>query len=107
MKQLSFDGLPQSRKKEIKNQREKWYRAFQKWSDDNHENNPTSPMGKCGYMIICDYCDTVDHRPCCRAVREYAKENKIQIDYTNFDFDIFMSEGVQSTLSKTEMVEKE
>lgn len=66
--------------------KEKWQRAFQAYSDKMSQDG-TTPSGKCGYMEFCDYCtDNSYGRPCVRAFGEWARANKITVDYDDYDF---------------------
>lgn len=63
-----------------------WENAFQRWSDKVAQDD-TTPLGKCGYGSICDYCsDNHIGRPCVRAINEKARVENLRIDYDNRDF---------------------
>ena len=64
-----------------------WENAFQRWSNEASQEG-TSPDGCCGYGGICDYCkDNHIGRPCVRALNAKAREKRIEIDYTDRDFE--------------------
>ena len=47
-------------------QKRNWENAFQRWS--NKEFEQTNSYGKCGYGIMCDYCENNSYgHPCVRA----------------------------------------
>lgn len=72
---------------EYAKRKKKWEDAFQKWSNKQF-NDAYSPLGKCGYGSICDYCEDNSYgRPCVRALNAMCREKRIQIDYTNYDFE--------------------
>ena len=48
----------------------------------------TSPLGCCGYGEICDYCTDNDKgRPCVRALNAMCREKRIEIDYSDMNFE--------------------
>lgn len=66
-------------------QKRNWENAFQRWSDKEFEQ-PDS-YGKCGYGIMCDYCEDNSHgRPCVRALNQMCREKHIEIDYSKREF---------------------
>ena len=71
--------------------RETWNRHFQKWSDEKSKDE-TTPYGKCGYGVICDWCkDNSYGRPCVRALNTMLKEKRFGFDYETEDFEsVFM-----------------
>ena len=70
-----------------KKMKRNWENAFQRWSNKASQDG-TSPDGCCGYGGICDYCTDNDKgRPCVRALNAKAREKRIEIDYTNRDFE--------------------
>lgn len=72
--------------KALRRKKEKWQKAFQAYSDKMSQDGTTA-SGKCGYMDFCDYCtDNSYGRPCVRAFGKWARANKIQVDYDDFDF---------------------
>lgn len=76
--QLEFFKIEPSAEKKLKR---KWENAFQKWSDREAQDR-TTPLGKCGYGLICDYCAEVDeYRPCVRALNSMLREKGGKIDY--------------------------
>lgn len=87
-KQMSLLGdIPKDEQAKTKRRiKEKWQRAFQAYSDKMAQVSTTA-SGKCGYMNFCDYCEDNSYgRPCVRAFGEWACENNIEVDYTDFDF---------------------
>lgn len=84
--QLEFFKIEPSAEKKLKR---KWENAFQKWSN-REAQNPTTPLGKCGYGLICDYCTEVDNdRPCARALNETLRMIGGKIDYSKIDEEYF------------------
>ena len=81
MKQLTMQGLPPRKSNEEKNKRLRWQNGFQRWSDRQSKDEST-PLGKCGYSDICDYCFDNGHgKPCVRALNSMCKDKNIKIDY--------------------------
>lgn len=67
----------------------KWENAFQKWSD-NHgiECNNSLDYGCCGYGSMCDWCEDNSYgRPCVRALNAMCREKRMQIDYSDYNFE--------------------
>lgn len=65
-----------------------WENRFQKWSNDKHINDDSSPYGKCGHGSMCDYCtDNAYGRPCVRALNEMCREKGIYLNYDLMDFE--------------------
>lgn len=61
--------------------RKKWYEAFQNKMNDLALDEMT-PLGKCGNMDFCDWCkDSGKGDPCVKALREFAKEKNITINF--------------------------
>lgn len=83
--QLIFENLPpKERKPNLKRQ---WENGFQRWSDENSQDGLT-PLGKCGYSTICDFCkDNAYGRPCVRALNAMCKDRKISIDYAKRNYE--------------------
>ena len=82
----TYSDIPKVRKSVDKEKRN-WENAFQRWSDKACQDG-TSPLGCCGYSVICDYCkDNSDGRPCVRALNEYCKVRHKSIDYSKKDFE--------------------
>ena len=78
---------PPKCRKPIGKERRAWENAFQRWSDQKSQDG-TSPLGCCGYGQICDYCTDNDKgRPCVRALNAMCREKRIEIDYSNRDFE--------------------
>ena len=65
----------------------KWENDFQKWSNEMSQDG-TSPLGCCGWGKICNYC-TDNHigRPCVRALNAMCREKRIEIDYSDRNFE--------------------
>lgn len=80
MEQLAmFERLPKNN--EEKNKRLRWQNGFQRWSNRQSKDG-TTPLGKCGYSGICDYCtDNCYGKPCVRALNAMCRERNIKIDY--------------------------
>lgn len=80
MEQLAmFERLPKNN--EEKNKRLRWQNGFQRWSNRQSKDG-TTPLGKCGYSDICDYCtDNCYGKPCVRALNAMCRERNIKIDY--------------------------
>ena len=65
----------------------KWENAFQKWSDEQAQNEMTS-LGICGYGDICEWCEDNSYgRPCVRALNAMCREKKLKIDYSDRSFE--------------------
>ena len=72
-----------AQKDDYKKRKRKWENGFQKWSDEQ-VNNDCSPLGKCGYGAICDYCEDNSYgRPCVRALNAMLRDTGGHIDYKN------------------------
>lgn len=81
-----YTEIPKTRKPPDKAKRA-WENAFQRWSNEVGQDG-TSPLGCCGYGGICDYCeDNHIGRPCVRALNAKAREKRIEIDYSDMDFE--------------------
>ena len=64
-----------------------WENAFQRWSNEISQDGST-PLGKCGFGTICDYCKDNDKgRPCVRALNAWSRDKGIEIDFSNKDFE--------------------
>lgn len=58
-----------------------WENRFQRWSNKQLHDGAT-PLGKCGYSVICEYCENNGYgRPCVRALNECLRANNKHIDY--------------------------
>lgn len=80
---LESDNL----KKKKQAARRKWENAFQKWSD-KHGLDGGDALGCCGWGSMCDWCtDNSYGRPCVRALNAMRREKKMQVDYSDFDFE--------------------
>lgn len=67
--------------------RAKWYKSFQKRSDELAADR-TTDKGKCGGMAFCDFCpDCGEDNACVKAFRDYVKENNIVIDFDDMNMD--------------------
>lgn len=67
-------------------QKRNWENAFQRWS--NKEFERTNSYGKCGFGIMCDYCeDNLHGRPCVRALNQMCRTKHIKIDYSKQNFE--------------------
>lgn len=85
--QMLFDieGIPMPDEKA--KQKRKWENAFQKWSDEQWNDDYTS-VGKCGYGSMCDYCEDNSYgRPCVRALNAMLRETGESIDYESMSFE--------------------
>ena len=78
---------PTKKRKPQDKERRAWENAFQRWSDKASQDG-TSPLGCCGYGQICDYCTANDKgRPCVRALNAMCREKRIEIDYSDRNFE--------------------
>ena len=85
MYQLVFFRIDTQRNNTDK-QKRNWENAFQRWS--NKEFEQTNSYGKCGYGIMCDYCENNSYgRPCVRALNQMCREKRIKIDYSKREFE--------------------
>ena len=58
---------PPTPKPKTDKQKRNWENRFQRWSNKMADDG-TTPEGKCGYGLMCDYCsDNNIGRPCVRA----------------------------------------
>lgn len=79
--QMTMFNIPSKSKQN--NIKRRWENGFQKWSD-GQVNNDYSPLGKCGYGAICDYCEDNSYgRPCVRALNAMLRDTGGHIDYRN------------------------
>lgn len=79
-------------KQEQNKARQRWLRAFQKYcdSDEIFEESSMNGINACGYGIQCDCCKGSEKKlACAMAMDEYAKEQKIKIDYSNITKEYF------------------
>jgi hypothetical protein len=54
---------------------------FQAWCDKMLQLSSV-PEGKCGWGMVCDWCEGADlGRPCIKALNNMLKEKLLQIDY--------------------------
>lgn len=78
---------PTKKRKPQDKERMAWENAFQRWSDKLSQDGNTH-LGKCGYGEMCDYCtDNSKGRPCVRALNAMCREKRIEIDYTDRNFE--------------------
>lgn len=76
-------GKGKSQKREKIN----WENAFQRWCNAQFEYQTVS-YGKCGYGIMCDWCqNNVLGNACVRALNQMCREKDIQIDYSKRNFE--------------------
>lgn len=86
-----------SKRNNTDKQKRNWENAFQRWS--NKEFWRTNSYGKCGYGIMCDYCEDNSYgHPCVRALNQMCREKRIKIDYSKREFEdvwngIFVNES--------------
>ena len=72
--QLTLFPMEEKPKKKLNRDKLNWENAFQKWSDEKFQDGST-PIGCCGYGVICDYCTGNDYgRPCVRALNRMCRE---------------------------------
>ena len=77
----------ESLKKKKQAVKRKWENAFQKWSNEQFFDDLES-YGACGYGSMCDWCtDNSYGRPCVRALNAMCREKRLEIDYTDYDFE--------------------
>ena len=82
----------------IDKQKRNWENAFQKWSNKEWTDS-SDAYGKCGYGIMCDYCEDNSYgHPCVRALNQMCREKRIKIDYSKREFEdiwngIFVNES--------------
>ena len=86
--QLSILDKQREKFKHDKEKRKRaWENGFQKWSDGQVDND-CSPLGKCGYGAICDYCEDNSYgRPCVRALDKMLRETGEHIDYDRMTYE--------------------
>ena len=75
-------------------QKRKWNEAFKKKIlDDYNENDGKYYDGHCGSRKYCDLCEMKycnGASDCLVALKKYCKNNNIEINYNDFDFDKFL-----------------
>lgn len=82
-----YEELPTKKRKPQDKERRAWENAFQRWSNEAMQDG-TSPLGCCGFGSICDYCEDNDKgRPCVRALNAMCREKRIEIDYSDRNFE--------------------
>lgn len=90
--QLTFVDIP---KVKNANTKRNWENRFQRWSNRVF-NDGTTPLGKCGYGIICDWCeDSSRSYPCVHALNSMLKNTKGTIDYQKNCFEDVFTHGKQ------------
>lgn len=73
--------------KPINKERRNWENAFQRWCNKMLVGEPAEPYGKCGYGVMCDYCEDNSYgRPCVRALNELLRAKETTIDYSKRNF---------------------
>ena len=86
--QIDIFGNAVKIKPKIDKEKRNWENRFQKWSNNEGMNSPTTSNGKCGYGSMCDYCgDNTYGRPCVRALNEMLREANIKLDYKTITFE--------------------
>lgn len=94
-----FGNLVVPPKKKTDNLRRNWENGFQKWSNEQAQDE-TSPLGVCGYGSMCDYCeDNTYGRPCVRALNAMCRAEGIKIDYTNKNYQKVWEEKTNESLT--------
>ena len=82
--QITLFSIPKSERTDLIKRR--WENDFQKWSDKMQQESIVS-YGKCGYGVMCDWCeDNSFGRPCVRALNAMCREKRMLIDYTNANY---------------------
>lgn len=88
LEQIDIFGNLVKVKPMIDKDKRNWENRFQRWSNNEGLNDPTSTAGKCGYGSMCDYCeDNTYGRPCVRALNEMLRDHKIVLDYKKITFE--------------------
>lgn len=65
----------------VDKEKRNWENGFQRWSNKQFEDGGT-PLGKCGYGSMCDYCEDNSYgRPCVRALNEMLRVKRKTLDY--------------------------
>lgn len=83
--QITLFSIPKSERTDLIKRR--WENAFQRWSNEKMQDG-TSAYGKCGYGVMCDWCeDNSFGRPCVRALNAMCREKHMLINYSNVDFE--------------------
>lgn len=69
--------------------KQKWRNKLQRYCDNQAIIvGDVSGWCVCGYMRFCDNCKHCgETNACVKAIIEYCKENNIEIDYNNYDFE--------------------
>lgn len=73
-------------------QKTKWRNALQKYCDKQaQEKGETTGYCVCGWMSYCDKCrGSGEKNACVKAICELARENNLNINYNDFDFEKFI-----------------
>ena len=83
------------KKKILDKQRTNFNIKFQEWSNKQFFDDG-SPLGKCGYGYICDYCeDNTWGNPCARALAKCAKDEGVDFDYSREDYETIFCYGAK------------
>ena len=81
------------KKKVLDKERVNFNIKFQEWSNKQFYDEGT-PLGKCGYGHICDYCEDNSYgNPCSRALAKCAKDQGVDFDYTREDYETIFCYG--------------
>lgn len=81
-----YSELPK-KQKPINKERRAWENAFQRWINKNSQDE-SNPLGICGWGRICYWCyDNSNGRPCVRALNAMCREKRIEIDYSDRNFE--------------------
>lgn len=71
----------QREKEDAKRTRMNWENRFQTWSNEQSYDG-TTHCGKCGYGVMCDYCEDSSYgRPCVRALNQLIKVAGVKVNY--------------------------
>lgn len=87
--QLQFDLSSIEKVKVDKYNKQKWRNKLQEYCDNQAKTiGDVSGWCVCGNMNFCDYCEHCGKKNgCVKAIVEYCKENHIEINYTDYDFE--------------------
>ena len=82
-----YTELPKKKRKPQDKERRAWEKAFQRWSNEESQDG-SNTLGICGWGRICDWCyDNSKGRPCVRALNAMCREKRIEIDYSDRNFE--------------------
>ena len=85
-----YEEIPKKKRKPPDKAKRAWENAFQRWSNEQAQYG-TTPLGKCGYGSICDYCtDNHKGRPCVRALNYLLRKNPLSVDYSDRSEECFI-----------------